>query len=90
MTVITKDAIQTLERAYGLSRLVKIVDNKEDAIAFERTLAVLCYHAFPDMRTDPSFEGDIRNMIWGYRYTNYAEDLSRVADKPFFKFFGAR
>ena len=90
MVVITKDAINTLERTYGLSRLVNIVDNKDDAIAFERTLAVLCYHAFPEVRNDPSFEGDIRNMIWGYRYRHYVENPSRVADKPFFKFFGAR
>jgi|LakMenE18May11ns_1017448.scaffolds.fasta_scaffold9913329_2 hypothetical protein len=90
MAVITKDAIQMLESTYGLSRLVEIVDNKKDAIAFERTLAVLCYHAFPELPSDPSFEGDIRNMIWGHTYKKHMERPSRVDDKPFFKLFGAR
>jgi len=90
MCVITKDFIQSLEDKYKLTRLARVIDNKEDAIAFERTLALLCYSEIVDLKKSVSIEGDIANMRWGYSYDDYAVNPANRPNKPFFKFFAAR
>lgn len=90
LTVIDKHFIDQLESRYVISRLATIIKNQEDAIAFERVLAVLCYTAYPTLKDAPSIEGSISNMIWGYRYNDYINNPSAQDGKPFFKIFGAR
>ena len=90
LIVIDKDFIDKLESRYKISRLVDIIHNQEDAIAFERVLAVLCYQAYPKLNEAPSIEGNITNIIWGYRYSDYIKNPSAQSNKPFFKLFGAR
>jgi len=90
MCVITKEFLHRLEDKYKFTRLADVIDNKEDAIAFERTLAVLCYSEIADLKDTVSFEGDIVNMQWGYRYEDYVRYPSNRPSKPFFKLFGAR
>lgn len=88
--VIDKAFLTQLEDKYKLSRLIHIIDNKNDAIAFERTIAVMCYQECSELKENPSIEGDIRNMIWGYTYNDLVNSRSLQDGKPFFKLFGAR
>lgn len=90
LMVIDKSFLDGLEEKYKLKRLINIINNKDDAIAFERTVAVLCYQEYPVLKDEPSIEGDIRNMIWGYRYEDFMNNPSAQDGKPFFKLFGAR
>ena len=90
LLVIDKPFITMLEDKYKISRLVTMIHNQEGAIAFERVIAVLCYYEHPDIVNDLSFEGDIRNMIWGYRYSDYVQNPTVQQTKPFFKLFAGR
>ena len=90
LIVIDKQFMDQLESRYKISRLVSNIHNQEDAIAFERVLAVLCYCQYPKLKEAPSIEGSITNMIWGYTYEKYIDNPSAQSDKPFFKLFGAR
>ena len=90
LLVIDKQFLEQLESRYKISRLATIIRDQEDAIAFERVLAVICYQAFPALKENPSIEGNLTNMIWGYTYDNYINNPEAQASKPFFKLFGAR
>jgi hypothetical protein len=90
LIVIDKSFITLLEEKYKISKLVNVIKNQADAIAFERVIALLCYYEYPDLKDNLSIEGDIKNMIWGYTYADYVADKSPQMSKPFFKLFGAR
>lgn len=90
LTAMNLNFLQKLQEKYTITNLIPLVNNQTDAIAFERVLAVLCYTEHPELATDPSFEGDIRNMDWGYTWDDYIQNPRKQEDKPFFKLFGAR
>jgi len=90
ITAIDREFINLLEEKYGISNLKTHIKNQNDAIAFERVLAVLSYTEHPDISQDISYEGDISNMKWGTRIEEFKKDTSIESDKPFFKLFGAR
>ena len=92
MLVIKSDFINDIENTFNLSILSKIINNKDDAISFERTLSVICYYLHPDIVNDLSYGGDIKNMIWGYNYNEYIIDKknNKLNNKPFIKLFLGR
>jgi len=102
---ITKDFLMKLENKFKISNLKNIIQNQTDAIAFERTLSLLCFSEKQNLIEDLSFEGEIKHMIWGYSYTDYInnktvfqvkdwetnENLSiDIKEKSIIKIFGAR
>ncbi len=90
ITAIDNKFLKLLEEKYGLSILKTAIKNQDDAIAFERVLAVLSYSAYPEISKDLSYEGDISNMTWGVKYDQFIKDNTIENNKPFFKLFGAR
>ena len=68
---ITKDFLIKLEDKFKISNLKNIIKNQQDAIAFERTISILCFSLKPELIDDLSFEGEIKYMVWGYRYSDY-------------------
>jgi hypothetical protein len=92
---ITKTFLNTLQERHNIQNLVKYIENQEDAIAFERTISLLCCLNYPEIISDISFEGEIRNMSWGYRYSNFINNNKIVngvdiTDKHIIKIFCAR
>jgi hypothetical protein len=90
MSIITRDFIQILEQKYSISNLKDYIHNQNDAMAFERVLAVLIYAEYPEIVKDISIEGDIKYMLWGYTYANYIENPEKCKNKKIFKLFGGR
>ena len=90
LTVIDRDCINIFESKYKISNLCSLIKNQADAIAFERTLAVLAYAVNPEIQTNTSYFGDIKNLIWGYRYETYIANPLEFSDKPVIKLFAAR
>lgn len=68
---ITKDFLMKLEKNYKLSTLKNIINNQQDAIAFERTISILCFSEKSNLINDLSFEGEIKYMVWGYSYLDH-------------------
>jgi len=97
---IEKQFLQTLENKYKISNLKNVIDNQEKAIAFERTFSILCCSEFKNIIDDISYEGEIRDMVWGYIYQHYISgqkifDLGNnktidITNKSIIKIFGAR
>jgi hypothetical protein len=100
---IDKKFLMELENVYKISNLKNIITDQEKAIAFERTISVLCFSLYPDIINDLSFEGEIINMVWGYIYQHYVnkqkifkipsdngEREIDISNKSIIKIFGAR
>jgi hypothetical protein len=102
---ITKDFLMKLEEKFTLSNLRFHINNLTHAIAFERTISTLCFALFPNIINDLSFEGEIKYMVWGYRYSDYINkkkyfeqiewDTNKnviidIQSKSIIKIFGAR
>ena len=94
---ITKDFLTKLEDTFMISKLKNIINNQNDAIAFERTIAILCFTLYPGLINDISFEDEIKHMVWGYRYNDYVNGIKKsncsnveVTNKSIIKIFGAR
>ena len=92
MAVISKKFIQKLQDKYNILALINMINDQEDAISFERVLAVLCYKEKPELDLDPSIAGNISSMNWGYRYHQYHNDKlnNTVPKDKIIKLFGAR
>ena len=71
---ITKDFLMKMENTYKISNLKSIIRNQNDAMAFERTLSVMCFSLKNDLIDDISFEGEQLNMVWGYTYNHFITD----------------
>jgi hypothetical protein len=102
---ITKPFLMKLEEKYKISSLKNIIKNQQDAIAFERTISVLCFSEKPNLINDISFEGEIKHMIWGYSYLDFINNkkyfqqkewdtnknvVIDISNKSIIKIFGAR
>jgi hypothetical protein len=102
---ITKDFLLKLENKFKISNLKDIITNQQDAIAFERTISVLCFCEKQNLNNDLSFEGEIKFMVWGYSYSDYINkqiyfeqtewDTNKnividITPKSIIKIFGAR
>lgn len=102
---ITKDFLTKLESKFILSNLKSNIKNKEETIAFERTLTLMCFDLYPNIINDISFEGEIKYMVWGYRYNDFINkqktfesiewDTQKhvtidITNKSIIKIFGAR
>ena len=102
---ITKDFLSVLENTYKLSNLKETIHNQDDAIAFERTLSILCFSLSDILINDISFEGEIKNMVWGYSFNDLKNNIKKfkqiewdtnkeviidIIDKSIVKIFGGR
>ena len=102
---IEKDFLLNIENTYKLSNLKYYINNQIDAIAFERTISIICFSLYPNLINDLSFEGEIKNMVWGYSYDNFInkqtifnqvewdtqkEVVIDTSQKSVIKIFGAR
>jgi len=102
---ITKNFLTNLEEKFKISNLVNVINNQEEAIAFERTISILCFSEKPNLIHDLSFEGETKYMIWGYRYSDYINNkkyfeqtewdtnkkvVIDIDSKSIIKIFGAR
>jgi hypothetical protein len=102
---ITKNFLMDLENKFNISKLNNIIKNQEDAIAFERTIAILCFSIYPNLINDLSFEGEIKYMVWGYVFEHFVSKQKifeitdcqnntkyniDITDKSIIKIFGAR
>ena len=102
---ITKDFLMQLEIKFKISNLKHIINNQNDAIAFERTIAILCFSEKKNLINDLSFEGEVKYMVWGYKYSHYINkqqyfeqiewDTHKnitidISQKSIIKIFGAR
>lgn len=92
MLVIKKNFINEIENKFNLSNLVNIINNKDEAISFERVISILCYYLYPQIKNDISYCGDIKNMIWGYSYRQYIKDRdnNNLITDPLIKLFLGR
>jgi hypothetical protein len=89
---ITKVFLTQLEVVFKISNLKDNINNQTDAIAFERTIAIMCFALNNTLKNDVSFEGDIKDMVWGYSYKDFINDkkISKISKKLIIKIFGAR
>jgi hypothetical protein len=102
---ITKKFLTNLEDSFKISNLKTNIKNQQDAMAFERTISILCFALYPDIINDLSFEGEIKYMVWGYNYNHYINkqktfesiewDTQKkvtidITNKSIIKIFGAR
>lgn len=100
---IEKQFLINMEKKHKISNLKNIITNQKENIAFERTLSVLCASLYDDITNDLSFEGEIKNMVWGYIYKHFAskqklfkvtydghEKEIDITEKSIIKIFGAR
>lgn len=102
---ITKNFLMELENKFKISNLNNIIKNQDDAIAFERTISILCFSIYPELSNNLSFEGEIQNMVWGYVFehfiskqkifeiTDYRNNTKYnidITNKSIIKIFGAR
>jgi hypothetical protein len=100
---IDKKMLMELEKLYKISNLKNIIKNQEEAIAFERIISILCFSLYPNIIDDLSFEGEIKDMVWGYRYRDFMnkqkifkvnyegyEKEIDISTKSIIKIFGAR
>lgn len=94
MLCLDKNFIQLLEDKYNISVITNFINDQTDAIAFERVIAAICFAEYPSLSNDISFEGDIKNMVWGYTYAHYIDNENENKEvqktKKFYKLFGAR
>jgi hypothetical protein len=88
ITVIEKSFLQHLHTVYNLPEIGMKFKSKDDAMAMERVFAVLCYREYPELRNDVSFQGDFRNLRFGYDWNCYINKVD--SDKPVIKLFGQR
>lgn len=72
---IEKDFLNKIESTFKLSNLNAIINNQDDAIAFERTITLICFALYPLLINDLSFEGEIKDMVWGYNYNAFINKL---------------
>lgn len=100
---IDKTFLVNMEKKYKISNLKNIIINQEEAIAFERTLSVLCFSLSTNIANDLSFEGEIKDMVWGYIYKHFVNKQKifnvnmegrdkeiDISTKSIIKIFGAR
>jgi hypothetical protein len=100
---IDKKMLMELERLYKISNLINIIKNQEETIAFERIISILCFSLYPNIINDLSFEGEIKDMVWGYTYRNFMDKQKifkvkyegyekeiDISTKSIIKIFGAR
>ena len=100
---IDKNFLINMENKHKISNLKNLITNQEEAIAFERTISILCFALYPDLINDLSFEGEIKDMVWGYiykhfinkqkifkvMYEGYEKEID-ISTKSIIKIFGAR
>jgi hypothetical protein len=94
-----------IEDKYKISNLVEIINNQESAIAFERIISIICFTLYPNIINDLSFEGEIKNMVWGYIYKHFVDNVKvfksidsdtrrefeiDISEKSIVKIFGGR
>ena len=102
---IEKEFLMHIEHKHKISNLVNIINNQESAIAFERTISIICFSLYPNLINDLSFEGEIKKMVWGYRYKHFVDNVKvfkcvewdtqkeveiDISEKSIIKIFGAR
>ena len=87
---ITKKFLLEIEEKYCISKLSTVIHSKEHAVAFERTISIICFELYPKLINDLSFEGEISNMIWGLKNENFKENKEKIKNKSIIKLFGAR
>jgi hypothetical protein len=96
---ITNDFLLELEDKFQISNLKDSILNQSDAIAFERTISILCETNYPEIINDISYEGEICNMVWGYNYSQYINNQKifnsldkkiDISNKSIIKMFAAR
>ena len=99
---IEKSFLNVMEKMYKISNLKNIINNQEEAIAFERTISILCFSLYPNIINDLSFEGEISSMVWGYTYKDFINKKLLfnstidnniqidISQKSIVKIFGAR
>lgn len=75
---ITKDFLKKIRRYFYDIKTKNIINNQNDAIAFERTIAILCFTLYPGLINDISFEDEIKHMVWGYRYNDYVNGIKNL------------
>jgi hypothetical protein len=96
---IEKSFLLNLENKYKISNLKYIINDQKQQIAFERTFSILCFAEYPDIINDLSYEGEIKDMVWGYNYKNFIDKTKifyngnhciDITNKSIIKIFGAR
>jgi hypothetical protein len=102
---IEKSFLNQIENKYKLSNLVNIINSQQSAIAFERTISIICFSLYPNLINDLSFEGEIKSMVWGYIYKHFVNNEKvfkwidydtrqevevDISNKSIIKIFGAR
>ena len=102
---LLKNKLMQLEIKFKISNLKHIINNQNDEIAFERTIAILCFSEKKNLINDLSFEGEVKYMVWGYKYSHYINkqqyfeqiewDTHKnitidISQKSIIKIFGAR
>jgi hypothetical protein len=94
-----------METKFKISNLNNVINNQEKAIAFERTISILCFTLYPNLINNLSYEGEIKDMVWGYIYKHFINKQTifeitdcqnntkyniDITDKSIIKIFGAR
>jgi len=81
MSVIKYDFLKKIFEKYDMSRLLDIVNNREDRIAMERIFGIICIHEKEELFDNPSIFGyyetnkNNRNS-YNYNYDEYLEDIN--------------
>jgi hypothetical protein len=102
---IDKSFLMEMETKFKISNLNNVINNQEKAIAFERTISILCFTLYPNLINNLSYEGEIKDMVWGYIYKHFINKQTifeitdcqnntkyniDITDKSIIKIFGAR
>jgi|LauGreDrversion4_2_1035121.scaffolds.fasta_scaffold16773_2 hypothetical protein len=77
---INHSFLLSLERKYNITNLVNAITCRKDRCGFERILGVLFNNEYPDLKTLPSFYGDIRTHYLSFRY-NFAQYINDFNNK---------
>jgi hypothetical protein len=91
MTIITHDYLQTIDSRYSITKLLDLVLNREDRMAFERVIACMLQFHHPR----ETLLGNIHAYLstygsWGYPYETYLQDKESLKSLPIIKIWSGR
>jgi hypothetical protein len=90
ISVIEGSFLQKLQSNYNFINLASCLDDNAKALELERIFAVLCYHAYPELKYNPSFFGKHTTLTWGLFFDLYLQDFDIHSKRPAVKLFAKR
>jgi hypothetical protein len=88
MSVIDYDFINLLNKKFNILKLINIINNREDRMAFERIFAIMCFTVKSSINV--MFDTIHSYCEWGLTYNDYINNKNNIKKLPIIKIWSGR